>query len=113
MSYCPFSKLFRVFRFLKTLFPYALSMFLDQPSQVYFPQGTFEKGDKDELSQSDLKAVNQMYKTIFNEINSIGKDTDILPQILIVDHVDGNDLEIKKEFASYVRKDWRNGEALI
>lgn len=93
--------------------PMPLTMFFDQPSQVYFPQGSFEKGDKDELSQSDLKAVNQMYKTIFNEINSIGKDTDILPQILIVDHVDGNDLEIKEEFASYVRKDWRNGEALI
>jgi rubrerythrin len=93
--------------------PMPLTMFFDQPSQVYFPQGTFEKGDKDELSQSNLKAVNQMYKTIFNEINSIGKDTGILPQILIVDHVDGNDLEIKKEFASYVRKDWRNGEALI
>ena len=54
-----------------------------------------------------------MYKTIIHEINDIGKDTGILPQILIVDHVDGKDLEIKDEFLSYVRKDWRNGEALI
>lgn len=54
-----------------------------------------------------------MYKTIFDEINNIGKETGVLPQILIVDHVDGNDLEIKDEFLSYVRKDWRNGEALI
>ena len=60
-----------------------------------------------------MKAVNEMYKTIFDEINGIGEDTGVLPQILIVDHVDGKDLEIKDEFLSYVRKDWRNGEALI
>lgn len=93
--------------------PMPLTMFFDQPSQVYFPQGTFNKDEKNELSQADMKAVNQMYKTIFKEINSIGKDTGNLPQILIVDHVDGNDLEIRNEFASYVRKDWRNGERLI
>lgn len=92
--------------------PMPLTMFFDQPSQVYFPQGAFNK-ENNELSQADMKAVNQMYKTIFDEINSIGEDTGNLPQILIVDHVDGNDLEIKAEFASYVRKDWRNGEALI
>ncbi|OBA09523.1 hypothetical protein A9D36_00100 [Bacillus subtilis] len=93
--------------------PMPLTMFFDQPSQVYFPQGAFEKNDRNELSDSDLKAVNQMYKTIFEEINSIGEDTGIIPQILIVDHVDGQDLEIKDEFASYVRGDWRNGKALI
>lgn len=89
-----------------------LTMFFDQPSQVYFPQGTINENNK-EVSQTDLKAVNDMYKTIFDEINNIGKETGVLPQILIVDHVDGNDLEIKDEFLSYVRKDWRNGEALI
>lgn len=93
--------------------PMPLILFFDQPSQVYFPQGAIEKTDENKLSQADLKAVNQMYKTIFDEINSIGKETGVLPQILIVDHVAGNDLEIKKEFSSYVRKDWRNGEALI
>ena len=93
--------------------PMPLTMFFDQPSQVYFPQGAFEKNDRNELSDSDLKAVNQMYKTIFEEISSIGEDTGIIPQILIVDHVDGQDLEIKAEFASYVRVDWRHGKALI
>jgi len=93
--------------------PMPLSMFFDQPSQVYFPQSAYEKKSKSELSQSDLIAVNQMYKTIFDEINLIGKETGILPQIIIVDHVDGNDLEIRNEFLSYVRADWRNGKALI
>ena len=54
-----------------------------------------------------------MYKTIFDEINFIGKDTGILPQIIIVDHVDGNNLECKEEFNKYVRCNWRNGKALI
>ena len=58
-------------------------------------------------------AVNKMYKTIFDEINSIGEDTGILPQIIIVDHVDGNNLECEKEFEEYVRCNWRNGQALI
>ena len=89
--------------------PMPLVMFFDQPSQVYFPQGD----DKGEIAQADLIAVDKMYKTIFNEINFIGKETGILPQIIIVDHVDGNNLECKEEFNRYVRCNWRNGKALI
>ena len=89
--------------------PMPLIMFFDQPSQVYFPQGD-EKG---EIDEADLVAVNKMYKTIFDEINFIREKTGILPQIIIVDHVDGNSLECKEEFNSYVRCNWRNGQALI
>lgn len=89
--------------------PMPLIMFFDQPSQVYFPQGD-EQG---EIDEADLVAVNKMYKTIFDEINLIGKETGILPQIIIVDHVDGNSLECKEEFNKYVRCNWRNGQALI
>jgi len=39
--------------------------------------GDLDKTDDIKLSQNDLKAVNQMYKTIFDEIIAIGKDTDI------------------------------------
>lgn len=89
--------------------PMPLVMFFDQPSQVYFPQGD----DKGEIAQTDLIAVNKMYKTIFDEINFIGKETGTLPQIIIVDHVDGNNLECKQEFDGYVRCNWRNGRALV
>lgn len=89
--------------------PMPLIMFFDQPSQVYFPQGD----DKDKITQADLLAVNKMYKTIFDEIKLIGKDTGILPQIIIVDHVSGDNLECKEEFNGYVRCNWRNGKALI
>lgn len=90
--------------------PMPLIMFFDQPSQVYFPQGD---GSEKELKESDISAVNKMYQTIFNEINSIEEDTGVLPQIIIVDHVDGNDLDCSQEFNSYVRCNWRNNTALI
>lgn len=91
--------------------PMPLIMFFDQPSQVYFPQGDEKRDDK--LSQADLMAVNKMYKTIFDEISSIEKDTGILPQIIIVDHVDGKNLECREEFEGYIRCNWRNNSALI
>lgn len=89
--------------------PMPLIMFFDQPSQVYFPQSN----NSNEISQADLMAVNKMYKTIFDEINSIGEDTGILPQIIIVDHVDGKSLECKDEFNTYIRCNWREGKGLI
>ena len=89
--------------------PMPLVMFFDQPSQVYFPQGN----DKVEITQADLVAVNKMYKTIFDEVNSIGKDTGILPQIMIVDHVNGDKLECREEFKRYIRCNWRNNTGLI
>lgn len=90
--------------------PMPLIMFFDQPSQVYFPQGD----DREmEINKTDIKAVNKMYKTIFDEINAIGKDTGTLPQLIIVDHVDGKNLECKEEFESYVRCNWRHDAGLI
>lgn len=91
--------------------PMLLTMFFDQPSQVYFPEGWSET--KNKVKAADIKAVNKMYKTIFDEIGIIGAEIGFLPQIIIVDHVDGNDLECRDEFNKYVRCNWRNGEALI
>ena len=90
--------------------PMPLILFFDQPSQVYFPQG--DENEK-EVAQADLIAVNKMYTTIFSEIKSIGKETGTLPQIIIVDHVDGKRLECKEEFESYIRCNWRNNTGLI
>lgn len=85
-------------------------MFFDQPSQVYFPQATPVNIPH---SPADIIAVNKIYKTIFDEVNAIGNDTGILPQIIIVDHVTGDNLEIKDEFNNYVRRNWRDGKGLI
>lgn len=90
--------------------PMPLFMFFDQPSQVYFPRGNEKTSD---LPHADIVAVGKMYKTIFDEIYSIEKDTGVLPQILIVDHVDGHALEIKDTFLKYTRYNWIEGKALI
>lgn len=90
--------------------PMLLTMFFDQPSQVYFPQSD---SNKSKITEADLMAVNKMYKTIFDEMKTIEKDTGILPQIIIVDHVDGEDLECKEEFKGYVRCNWRGDDGLI
>ena len=90
--------------------PMPLFLFFDQPSQVYFPRGDEKTSD---LPPADLMAVGSMYKTIFDEVLKIGEDTGILPQVLIVDHVDGCALEIKDEFLKYTRYNWTDGKALI
>ena len=90
--------------------PMPLFLFLDQPSQVYFPRGDEKTG---ELPHADIVAVSKMYKTIFDEVNGIAVDTGVLPQVLIVDHVDGHALEIKEEFLGYTKCNWTDGAALI
>ena len=70
-------------------------------------------GRAHEPDQREGYHVNKMYKIIFDEINSIGEDTGILPQIIIVDHVDGKNLECKEEFERYIRCNWRNDTGLI
>ena len=90
--------------------PIPLFLFFDQPSQVYFPRGD-EKTS--ELPHTDIIAVGKMYKTIFDEVNGIAADTGVLPQVLVVDHVDGHALDNKEEFLKYRRYNWVDGAALI
>ncbi|MCG7406601.1 DUF3732 domain-containing protein [Paenibacillus sp. ACRRX] len=114
-----FLSLLRYFTEQKDKSPMPLIQFFDQPSQVYFPQSMREVPDADEegninvQKQTDIMAVNGMYKTIFDEVAGIHKKTGILPQIIIVDHVDGKELEVRDEFAQFTRRDWREGRALI
>ncbi|RAP30367.1 hypothetical protein C2W64_01559 [Brevibacillus laterosporus] len=95
--------------------PMPLLLFFDQPSQVYFPQGTkVASVDEDQpKKQRDIDAVNAMYKTIFDEVEDIKKLSGISPQVIIVDHVDGEELEIKEIFKRHTRRNWRDGKALI
>lgn len=107
-----FLSILRLFAQQKEKSPMPLIMFFDQPSQVYFPNGVIEKNMNEE---SDILAVNNMYETIFNEIESIKNDTEILPQLIIVDHVDEDILlkDVKVKFIKYRNYDWRNNEGLI
>ncbi len=100
----------------KCLIPTVL--FLDQPSQVYFP--TIVDIDKDgfnpeklkELAggskspDDDLSAVKNLFNQIISFVNNVYQEFEVKPQIIISDHADNLDLETGS-FDDYVRKRWR------
>lgn len=94
--------------------PMPLIMFFDQPSQVYFPQGlTKESKKENDKYSSDLAAIDRIYQTMFDEVKSIQEDAGILPQLIIVDHVDSSIMKNPELFKSALRCDWRDGKKLI
>lgn len=113
---CLFLSILKYFASLgdKALVPSIL--FLDQPSQVYFPATVDvneEKFDANKLKKlenksadEDLNAVTNLFVQIINVINSIEENYGFLPQIIISDHADNLDLG-KFDFNSYVVRRWR------
>lgn len=113
---CLFLALLKYFASLgdKALVPSIL--FLDQPSQVYFPSTidiSEEKFDAEKLKKiegksadEDLKAVTNLFVQIIDVINSIKKDYGFMPQIIISDHADYLNLG-KYNFNDYVVARWR------
>ena len=93
-------------------------LFLDQPSQVYFP--TIVDNDKESFnpkklkelegntknSDDDLNAVTNLFNQIVSFINSTSQEFEITPQIIISDHADNLSLE-NVSFDNYVRRRWR------
>ncbi|WIM38688.1 DUF3732 domain-containing protein [Paenibacillus sp. PK4536] len=85
-------------------------LFLDQPSQVYFPENTYTNAME---KSNDIRKVEQVYKTILEEIDLIAETTGFKPQVIVTDHVGELDLE-EYNFKKYLRKNWRgNNNKLI
>ena len=94
-------------------------LFLDQPSQVYFPatvdiseEGFDAKGLKkleNKSADEDLKAVTNLFIQIINVINTIKEECGFMPQIIISDHADHLDLG-EYSFNDYVVSRWRGKE---
>lgn len=119
---CLFLSILRYFASLgeKSLVPSIL--FLDQPSQVYFPAmidmstdgfdaeklKEKEKGDKGkEEVDDDMRAVTNLFVQILSILESINEQYGYTPQIIISDHADKLNLGEKYTFEDYVRKRWR------
>ena len=86
-------------------------LFLDQPSQVYFPKTTkVITSSNSELGEDDenIKQVKNIFNVILAELSEMKKDYGFMPQIVVMEHAD------EKEFYSYVKKRWTtDGEKLI
>ncbi|WP_053366283.1 DUF3732 domain-containing protein [Bacillus sp. FJAT-27245] len=76
-------------------------LFIDQPSQVYFPD-IF-----DQTNTKDIEAVQKIYITILEELDKIFKEVGFYPQVIVTDHVDNLDLG-NYNFNDYVRSRWWN-----
>ena len=86
----------------KSLIPPIL--FLDQPSQVYFPTSIKDENDEfniDHIEEKkgtntkdeDLKAVTNLFNRLVSFCKTILKETGIEPQIIITDHADRLELD--------------------
>lgn len=80
-------------------------LFIDQPSQVYFPADKDVDGSMQGIETEDREAVARMYKLASDFVNLLkGKF-----QIIITDHADINE----KWFQKCVVERWRGGRKLI
>lgn len=90
-------------------------LFLDQPSQVYFPAtidtaSEFNAKDLKEKegkeADDDLQAITNLFTQIVNTLYSMQQDYGFMPQIIISDHADHLDLE-QFNFEDFVVCRWR------
>lgn len=82
-------------------------LFLDQPSQVYYPADRDERlqGSLAQMSDDDRAAVSRMYELVFDVVSDLSPQF----QVIVTDHADLTD----PRFQSAVVERWRGGGALI
>jgi hypothetical protein len=98
-------------------------LFLDQPSQVYFPAVLDAKEEFDAKAvalndatrdadrrsvDEDLAAVANLFDQLVQHCNETEKATGIRPQIIVTDHADHLKLRSGMKFESLVRARWRS-----
>ncbi len=87
--------------------PVGRFIFLDQPTQVYFPADIANTGSLDEIQKDeDRQAVKSMFKWIFKVVKELSPNL----QVIITDHAD-----IDEEWFQDAVRDvkWRGDDALI
>ncbi|WKA64645.1 DUF3732 domain-containing protein [Pectobacterium aroidearum] len=92
-------------------------LFLDQPTQVYFPAiddaDTFKadelRGDikSDKTVDEDLDAVSKMFTTLARYCDTTFVETGVMPQIIVCDHADKLPLGEGYNFEDFVKARWR------
>jgi len=80
-------------------------LFLDQPSQVYFPPEVDEEGKFANAGDDDREAVKRMFKYIFDGVAKLAPDF----QVIITEHADLSE----QWYQDAVVERWRGGVKLI
>ncbi|WP_176514790.1 DUF3732 domain-containing protein [Pseudomonas faucium] len=93
-------------------------LFLDQPTQVYFPAldidkkfdsgKSSERANRSKNQDADLKSVNNIFTQLAYFCEETLKATGVEPQIIVSDHADGLTLGKDYQFSSFVRATWRD-----
>lgn len=91
--------------FTKRSRPVPRFLFLDQPSQVYFPPEADDDGVFAEVGEDDRKAVSRMFKFVFDVVTALSPEF----QVVITEHADINE----DWYQAAVRERWRGGVKLI
>jgi hypothetical protein len=95
-------------------------LFLDQPSQVYFPDivdnapdfepetlAQLEGASRKRSVDDDIRAVESLYSQLVRFCNETREKTGIEPQLIVTDHADHLQLDVDVDFDSLVRARWR------
>jgi len=80
-------------------------LFLDQPSQVYFPTEKDVDGTMALVDEEDMHAVSRMFRFVFDVVEAIAPDF----QVVITEHADINE----DWFQGAVVERWRGGKKLV
>lgn len=93
-------------------------LFLDQPTQVYFPSK--DEGEEFEAENlraedtqgvelhDDIDAVSNMFTQMAKFCDDTAHETGVMPQIIVCDHADGLNLGQGYNFKDFVRAKWRH-----
>ena len=84
-------------------------LFLDQPSQVYFPPEKDADDSMSTVSENDREAVSRMFRFVFDVVNDLAPHF----QVVITEHADINEdwyqgavVERWRERSKLVPEDW-------
>ncbi|MDP8050881.1 DUF3732 domain-containing protein [Pasteurella atlantica] len=100
-------------------------LFLDQPTQVYFPTAIKDTGDefnakniKEKIGDiktldDDIKSVTNIFDQLVSYCKKTLEETGIEPQIIITDHADGLELSEADFNALVCDRRWRRGRGFI
>ena len=80
-------------------------LFIDQPSQAYFPEDSDWQGDSPAQGGEDREAVARIYKLALSQVDASGGAF----QIIITDHANINE----SWFQNCIIERWREGQKLV